>query len=328
MIRLLSVEIPEYAGRDLSVEQHVLGSRFAIDRYTWTGDEQALIDACADADCILTDFAPFTAHVLAHLNTCKLISVAATGFSSIDVEAAARENISVCAIDEYCTGEVADHTILLILALARKLRYYDQQVQTHKIWKFDTTAGLVRLQHKTLGLIGFGRIGQAVAKRATGFGMRVIATDPIAHAAWANELNVELVDQVQLLAESDIISLHCAAPSDGATVIGEQEFAAMRKRPILINVARGSLIDEGALVNALDLKHISAAGVDVLASESPDLKTSRLPGRDNVILTPHAAFYSDDSILDSRKISAANIRHAIDGEHDQVRKYIHHARQE
>ncbi len=325
MTRLLAVEIPEYAGRDLSVESQILGPDFDIRRFTWSGDEQALIDACVGADCILSDFTPFTAHTISQLGACKLISVAATGFGCIDIAAAATANISVCAIDEYCTSEVADHAMMLMLALARKLKVYDRQVQDHRVWKFDTIDGLVRLQSRTLGLIGFGRIGQAVAKRATGFGLRVIAHDPYADAQIADAMNVALCDLEAVFADSDIISLHCAETVDNRAMINRDAFSAMQKTPILINVARGALIDEGALVSALDAGQISAAGLDVLETESPDLLTSNLLDRDNVILTPHTAFYSDDAILDSRKISAANIHHFFGGEYDKVRKFIHHA---
>ncbi len=325
MTTLVVAEIPENAGRDLDVETSILGPDVDIVRHTYDGDDRGLISACRDADVVLTDYAPLSRSVIEQLHRCRLISVAATGYSCVDLEAAADANISVCAIDEYCTEEVADHAILLMLALCRRLLEYHDQVQTENRWQFNSLSGLRRLRGMTLGIVGFGKIGQAVASRARSFGMTMIAYDPYGDITAASDLGVRLCDLPELFVESDIISLHCSLSAENEQLIGESSFQNMSKNPILINCARGGLIDEKALLVALDTGQISGAGLDVLTNESPNLNASRLTGRSDVILTPHVAFYSDASILENRTVSASNIRNFLDGEHAKVRKYVHHA---
>ncbi len=323
MTTVVLAEIPQDAGHDLDVEASILGADVELVRYACDDNWRGLVSVCRDADVIMTAFAPLTRSFIEQLNRCRLISVSATGYSSVDLEAAAEAGISVCAIDDYCTNEVADHTILLMLALCRRLLDYHDQVQTEHRWEYDSLSGIPRVRDLTLGLVGFGRIGQAVARRALGFGMTVIAHDPYADAT--SEPGVRLSDLPGLFAESDVISLHCALSADNEKLIDAEAFQSMGKQPILINCARGGLIDEDALLVALDTGQISAAGLDVLTDESPDIAASPLTGRSNVILTPHVAFYSDASILENRTVSASNIRHFLDGEHEKVRKYIHRA---
>ncbi len=325
MTRVVVADAPENAGRDLSVEQSILGPDIELVRRSWGSNEELLISACRDADVVLTDYAPLTRMVIEQLQWCQLISVAATGYNSVDLEAAADANISVCAIEEYCTEEVADHVILLMLALCRRLVEYHDQVQRENLWQFDSLTGLARMRDMTLGIVGFGKIGQAVARRARGFGTTIVAYDPYPDEDAATDLGVRFCDLPALLAEADIISLSCGLSTDNQHVIDASAFQRMSKNPILINCARGGLVDEGALVNALDTGQISGAALDVLNDESADLRTSKLTGRKNVIITPHVAFYSDASILENRRVSASNIRNFLDGEHAKVRKYIHRA---
>ena len=317
MTRLLVAEIVEYAGRDFAVEAAILGEGVEVHRFAFDGDLAALFAACEGMEVIMTDFVPFTREVIEKLDSCRLICVAATGYSNVDIQAAADAGISVCAIDEYCTQEVADHTLTLILALCRRLPEYHRQVQVDHLWRFDTFSGLRRMSELTLGIVGYGRIGRAVAQRAQSFGMSVIASDP-----YAAEAEVPLKSLDELLATSDIISLHCSLAADNRHLIDRAAFTKMKKRPVLINVARGELVEQAALLEALDSGQVSAAGLDVLADESPDLANDGFLGRPNVILTPHVAFYSDAAVLENRTVSARNVRHFLDGRHDAVRKYI------
>ena len=325
MTRVVVADIPENAGRDLSVEQSILGPDIELMRHSCDGNERLLISACRDADIVLTDHAPLTRIVIEQLQRCQLISVAATGYNSVDLEAAVDANISVCAIEEYCTEEVADHVILLMLALCRRLAEYHDQVQRENLWQFDSLAGIVRMRDLTLGIVGFGKIGQAVARRAHGFGMTIMAHDHHPDEAAATDLDVRFHDLPGLLTGADIVTLNCGLSIGNEHLIDANAFQQMRRNPILINCARGGLVDETALVEALDTGQISGAGLDVLSDESPDLRASKLTGRSNVILTPHVAFYSDASILENRKISASNIRNFLDGRHEDVKRYIYHA---
>jgi len=327
MTQVVVAEIPENADRVLSVERSILGSDVELVRHALDGNEEHLISACRDADIILTDYAPLTRRVIEQLRRCQLISVAATGYNSVDIEAAVEAGISVCAIDEYCTDEVADHALLLMLALCRRLPEYHDQVQDEHRWQFDSLAGLKRMRDMTLGIVGFGKIGQAIARRARGFGMVILAYDPYPDEVVASALAVQFCELTDLFADADIISLNCGLSADNKHLIDARAIQQMRRNPMLINCARGALIDEAALVSALDTGQVSAAGLDVLAEESPDLRVSKLSGRANVILTPHIAFYSDASILENREISSSNIRNFLDGRHESIRRYIHHAKQ-
>ena len=322
MTRVLVAEIPENAGRDLAVERAILGAGIELVQYACSGDEDSLIKACRDADVVSTDYSPLTSKVIRGLTRCRLISVAATGYDNVDLDAARQAGIRVCAIDEYCTDEVADHVMLLMLALCRRLPEYHEQVQQELRWQFDAFAGLARMRELTLGIVGFGRIGQAVARRARGFGMQLIAFDPCPNREIAAELGVRLCELETLFAEANVISLNCGLSDGNRNLLDATAFRQMKNKPFVINCARGALVDEAALLDALDSGQVSGAGLDVLAEESPDLQSSPLRGRNNVILTPHVAFYSDASILENRRVSASNIRHFLDGEHDRVRRYV------
>ena len=152
---------------------------------------------------------PFDDSVLQHLHRCRIISVAATGWDCVDVAAAAARGIRVSCVGEYCTQEVADHTLALLLALNRRLLAYHEQVQTHRDWRWNEVRDVQRLAGRTMGLIGFGRIGQAVCRRARAFGLEVLASDPRIDEQTARRHEARLCDVDELLAASHIVSLHC-----------------------------------------------------------------------------------------------------------------------
>jgi D-3-phosphoglycerate dehydrogenase len=327
MIRVVVVDSPEGHGRDLSVERAHLPPDAEIVQVTYRGDETALVDACGDAVAILADYAPLRRSLLARLPTLEVISIAATGWDAVDLEAAREFGVSVCCVREYCTGEVADHTLALLLALNRRLLDYDRQVRRDRDWAWDRVTGLRRLAGQVLGIVGLGRIGRAVAARARGFGLGVIAHDPWLSAAEA-PVDIPLLPLDALLARADIISLHCNATPDQAPLLDASAFAAMARRPLLINVARGSLVDENALLSALERGAVAGAALDVLAEEPPDLAANPLVGRDDVLVTPHVAFSSEQALDDVRRISAQNIRHALAGNDDRVFAFVHRANQD
>jgi phosphoglycerate dehydrogenase-like enzyme len=315
-------EMPEAAGRDLSVERQHLPAATRIEHFIYRGDQRALIAACREADAIVTDYVPFDLPVLQHLDRCRIISVAATGWDCVDVRAAADRGIRVSSVGEYCTDEVADHSLALLLALNRQLFAYHHQVQIDRDWRWNAIHGVQRLAGQTLGLVGFGRIGQAVCRRALGFGLRVLACDPRVDASTASRHGAHLADLEELLAQADIISLHCNLNADNRGLLNRATFARMRRKPLLLNVARGGLIVEPDLVEALDQGLIAGAALDVLAEDSPDLANHPLAGRRDVLLTPHVAFYSESALHDLRRISAQNIREFLEGRPGQVFRLV------
>ncbi len=327
MIRVAVVDSPEGHGRDLSVERAHLPPGADVVQVTFRGDEAALAEACGEVVAILADYAPLRRSLLARLPKLEVISIAATGWDAVDVPAARELGISVCAVREYCTGEVADHTLALLLALNRRLLDFDRQVRRGRDWAWDKVTGLRRLSGQVLGIVGLGRIGRAVAKRARGFGLEVIAHDP-----WlpvdAAPPDIPLLPLDALLARADIITLHCNASPDQAPLIDAAAFDLMTRQPLLINVARGSLVDEDALLAALERGAVAGAALDVLAEEPPALEADPLVGRDDVIVTPHVAFSSEEALDDVRRISAQNIRHALAGNDDRVFGFVHRANQD
>lgn len=314
--------MPEAAGRDLSVERRHLPAGARIERFTYRGNRDALVAACGDADAVVTDYVPFDRPVLQRLGRCRIISIAATGWDCVDVAAARECGIAVSSVGEYCTDEVADHTLALLLALNRRLLEYHHQVQAGRSWRWDAIRGVRRLSGQTLGLAGFGRIGQAVCRRALGFGLRVLACDPRVDAATASRLGARPATFEELLAASDIVSLHCNLDAASRGLLNREAFARMRRRPLVLNVARGGLVVEADLVAALDRGLLAGAALDVLAEESPDLRCHPLAGRADVLLTPHVAFYSEAALDDLRRISAQNVRAFLEGRPETVFRLV------
>ncbi len=265
-----------------------------------------------DADGIITGFQHIGGEDMAAMPRLQAISVSATGFDCVDTKAAADRGIPVCAIAEYCTKEVAEHTMALLLTMWRKIGCYKSDVEKGG-WRYDVCAPVERLEGKTLGIFGLGRIGTAVAKRAAGFGLRVIAADPALTFMEAKERGAELATPAVVLASSDIITNHMDANETNRDLFDAAAFAAMARRPLFLNCARGWSVDEAALIEALDEDRIRGAGLDVLKDENPCLEGHPLLGRDNVILTPHAAFYSETSIEALHRISAKNLACCLAG---------------
>jgi D-3-phosphoglycerate dehydrogenase len=317
-VKIVVAEMPEAEGRDLSIERRHMPAGARVETFTFRGDRDALLAACRGADAILTDYVPFDRAVLARLEGCRLISVTATGWDCVDVAAAAERGIRVAAVGEYCTEEVADHTLALLLALNRRLLAYHRQVQDGHSWRWNEVQGLKRLAGQTLGLVGFGRIGQAVGRRALGFGMKVLACDPRVDAATVRRFGAELASLDELLDRADIISLHSNLDAGSRGLLDRPAFQKMKRKPLLINVARGALVVEADLVDALDRGLIAGAALDVLAEDSPDLGHHPLVGRADVLLTPHVAFYSESALEDLRRISASNIREFLEGRPEKV----------
>lgn len=314
--------MPEAEGRDLSIERRNLPAGARIGTFTYRGDAGALVAACREADAILTDYVPFGRAVLGELPRCRLISVAATGWDCVDVAAAAERGIQVAAVGEYCTDEVADHTLALLLALNRRLLDYDRQVRVDRSWRWNDVQGVRRLAGQTLGLVGFGRIGRAVGRRALGFGLQVLAHDPKVDPGVVSRHGARPGSLEEILAEADILSLHCNLEAANRGLLDRAAFARMRRKPLLVNVARGALVVEADLVEALDRGLVAGAALDVLAEDSPDLARHPLAGRRDVLLTPHVAFYSESALEDLRRISAANIRAFLEGRPDEMFRLV------
>lgn len=277
--------------------------------------EEDLIRVCNDADGILAEYAPVTKRVLETLKHCRIISNTSTGYDNIDADAARELGISVANVPNYCTGEVADHTLALILSSLRNILLFNESIKAG-VWDQDAAPPMNRLAGKTLGLVGFGHIAQAVAKRALAFGFRVIAYTSVPDELLrSNQVYRATLDE--LLAQSDIISSHIPFNGKTADFFNKPIFENMLKKPLFVNTSRGKVVNEADLVAALEQGLISGAALDVLRNEPPDF-TSPLFAMKNVIITPHAAFYSVEALEECRRRSARNVLDFIEGRIDQV----------
>lgn len=271
-------------------------------------EEKELISVCKDADGLLTQYAPFTRQVFENLPKCKVVARYGVGVDSIDLKAATDFGIIVANVPDYCIDEVANHTLALILALVRKIAFFDRRVKSNQ-WDFRQGAPIHRLQGKVLGLIGCGRIGIEVAKRISACGAKVIAFDPYIRKTTEE---IELTDLETVLEESDFISIHCPLNPSTQHLIREEEFKKMKKIPFLINTSRGPIIDEKALIRALLEGRVRGAGLDVLENEPPDPQSPLLK-MENVILSPHVGFYSVESISELKRRTAKNVSDVLKG---------------
>ena len=271
-------------------------------------DEAALVRLAADTDVIATCWAKVTENVISAAPRCRLIARMGIGLDNIDVEAATQRGIPVTNVPDYCVSEVADHALALYLALARNVAFFHLRT---KRGEYDLQAGppMHRLSGRTLGLFGLGRIGQAVAARAAAFGLNVIA-----HTRSGDDhgTGCRMVDFPTLLRESDCISLHAPLSDETRHAFSTDQFAAMRPGAFLINTSRGGLIDLDALRQALQQGTPAGAGLDVFEPEPPDL-SHPLFADERVIATPHAAFVSEEALIDLRTRVAGQIIDALEG---------------
>ena len=251
-------------------------------------------------DALLVVSAKVGRDVIDQLDRCQVIVRYGSGTDNVDVERATERGIVVANVPDFCLSEVADHTMTLLLAAARKLIVMDRHTrQGH--WQARAQETVRRISGKTMGLVGFGRIAQEVARRASAFEMKVIAYDPFIDLVRAQSLGVGVVELGNLLQQADFVSLHTPLNRQTLHMIGEAELKKMKPESILVNTSRGGLVDEVALVRALKERWISAAGIDVYESlpmfdSDPIYVHHPLFGLDNVILTPHSAGTSLESL--------------------------------
>jgi len=271
-----------------------------------------ILAVARDADAILVTYAKLSGDLLRQLTRCKVIGRFGLGVDNIDLPAAKERGIVVTYVPDYCLQEVSDHAMALLLALARKIPLSNRLVQSGR-WEMPAVVPIRRLEGQTLGLIGFGNIPRRVAPKAQAFGLNVITHDP--HVA-QNVLAAHRVEGVSfdgLLARSDFISVHAPLMPATRGLLNAEAFRKMKKGALLINTARGPLVDEAALVAALDSGQLGGAALDVVAVE-PLAGDSKLVGRDNVILTPHTAFYSVEALNELQTKCAGDVARVLSGE--------------
>src|SRR5215468_5351035 len=271
-----------------------------------------ILAVARDADAILVTYAKLPGELLRQLTRCKAIGRFGLGVDNIDLPAAAELGITVTYVPDYCMHEVSDHAMALLLALARKIPLSNALVQAGR-WEMPAVVPIHRLAGRVLGLVGFGNIPRALAPKAKAFGFRVVTHDPYMSAQTLSAAGVEGVSFDELLATSDFVSIHAPLLPSTRGLFHAEVLRKMKRGAFLINTARGPLLDEDALVAALDSGQLGGAALDVIAVE-PLPKDSRLIGRDNVILTPHTAFYSVEALNELQTKCAADVARVLSGE--------------
>lgn len=281
-------------------------------RMSKSANADDILAVAKDADAILVTYAKLTRDILLQLTKCKAIGRFGLGVDNIDLLTAKEKGIAVNYVPDYCIREVSDHAMALLLALIRKIPLANRLVQAGR-WEMPAVVPIRRLEGTVLGLIGFGHIPRLVVPKAQAFGMKVIAYDPFVKPEQFKALNVEGVDFDTLLKSSDYISVHAPLLPATRGMLNVDAFAKTKKGVYIVNTARGPLIDEPALVAALDAKQIGGAALDVVATE-PLAKDSPLLGRDNVIVTPHTGFYSVEALEELQTKCAADVARVLSGE--------------
>lgn len=251
-------------------------------------------DYAPETDGMIVNLTKVDAAAMNDFARCKVIARLGVGVDSVDLGAAREKGIVVANVPEYCVDEVSDHTLALILSLVRKLAAAEADVRSG-IWDQLRYRPIRRASELTLGLVGVGRLGEALARKAAAIGFNLLAHDPHSRSD-----TVQLVPLDELLAEADILSLHAPSLPETKGMIGAKEFAQMKRGALIVNTSRGELIDEVALVMALNSGQLGGAALDVFAEEPLPLEA---PLREcaNVLMTPHIAFYSEESVRDLQR---------------------------
>ena len=271
-----------------------------------------ILAVAREADAILVTYAKLPGELLRQLKRCKVIGRFGLGVDNIDVKAASELGITVTYVPDYCMQEVSDHAMALLLSLARKVPLSNKLVQSGR-WEVAPIVPIHRLTGRVLGLVGFGNIPRMLAPKAKAFGLRVVTHDPYVSREALAAAGVENVGFDELLAMSDFVSIHAPLLPATRGLFNRDVFRKMKKGAMLINTARGPLVNEEALIAALDSGQLGGAALDVVTTE-PLAKDSKLIGRDNVILTPHTAFYSVEALNELQTKCATDVARVLSGE--------------
>ena len=312
MARSWKVLITDHVWPSTDPERAVLEAGGASVVVAPDGEEETLTALAPDADAIMTCFAQVTENVVRAAERCVVIGRFGVGVDNIAVATATELGIAVTYVPDYCVDEVSDHVMALLHAWNRKIVLFDRSVKDQGWGSQPLTMRMMRLRGKTLGIVGFGRIGRAVAVKAKAFGLNILAADPVTPAETVTSFGAELVSLETLLHESDFVSLHAPLTPETRNMIGREQLATMKEEAFLINAARGPLIDEEALFEALSRRQIAGAGLDVMVDNVP-ANDHPLLGLDNIIITPHVAFFSQESTLELEQRAAEAVVSVMHG---------------
>ena len=286
-----------------------IGARLTV--YDFKADDH-VFPYLEDVDALLVNLFPMTSRIIGALKKCKVISRYGVGFDNVDVDAAWEQGIWVARVPDYCTEDVSDHAVALLLSAIRSIAFKDRRIRQGG-WNLQQDQPCHRIEGKVLGIIGYGRSGQAVRKKMSGFSLsRVLVHDPSESAAKLRADSVEQASLREVLACSDYVTIHVPLMPATEHMIGEKELDLMKESAILVNTSRGPVLDEEALYLALKNETIAGAALDVF-TEEPLPVFSPLKKLDNVVLSDHSGWYSIESISDLKTKAAQNVLAVLKG---------------
>lgn len=297
--------------QDLNIEREILTGAGAETELAIADTEEATLAAVRDADAILHRGGRLTSQVMRQLTRCRIIAHGGVGYDSLDIETATECGIIVTNVADYCIDEVSDHALLFLLALGKRLIVQTEQAH-HAVWLPQQPGPISRLRDQSVAVVGYGRIGSTFGRKAQALGLRVLAVDPFVDPADLVAQGAEPCTLEAALPVADFVSLHVPLTPLTRFFFGEAQFRRMKSTAFFINTARGAVVEERALVRALRAGWIAGAGLDVLEHEPPD-PANPLLGLENVIVTPHAAYYSTASVSDVRRTMARQVADALTG---------------
>ncbi len=307
-----SILLTDYAWASVETERQLLSEIGAELTVAKTGDETELLEHAPTIDGLLTCWKPVQSNVISSAKKCQIIARCGIGLDNIDVETATQHGIVVTNVPAYCVDEVSDHALALLLASARKIPRFNTAVK-NGTWEQNIGPHIYRLRGKTVGIVGFGKIAKAFLPKARSLGLKVIVYSPRTSQQHIENHSALKVNFHQLLNDADFITIHAPLTSETEGMFATVEFQAMKPTAVLINTARGGIVNTEALTTALVNRDIAGAALDVLQIEPPQ-PNHKLLKCDNVILTPHAAFISEEALLELQVTAASCVTQLLTGQ--------------
>ncbi|MBP1655403.1 MAG: NAD-binding D-isomer specific 2-hydroxyacid dehydrogenase [Bacteroidetes bacterium] len=316
-MKTTKIVVTDYIEPDLEWERKQLaGSAVTFEEYQLKfAPLPDLLARLGDADVLVVNMVKMSREVIENLHSCKLIIRHGVGYDNVDVPAATEHGVQVCYVPDYCREEVAEQAMMLLLTCRRKFTKQQESLEVSVKkgqWDFSAVGAIRRFSGTTAGIVGCGRIGSLVVQMLRGFGIEVMVHDPYLSERRQSELGIRCMPLEQVLGEADMVTIHPALTHETKYMIGERELRMMKPTAIIVNTARGAIVNADALAKACKEGWIAGAGIDVFEKEPPD-ETFVLRGIPNIILTPHLAWYSEDAGVSIREKIMEDIKRFLEG---------------
>lgn len=297
---------------DLDASETAFADLDVTIKTTTAREPHELIPAARDADALIVDASTrVTDRVLTELTSVRVVGRSGIGVDNVDLEAARERDVTVVNVPDYCLDEVSTHALGMLLSCARKLPQLDGTVKRGE-WRWEQARPIYRIDGRTVGIVGFGKIGRSFAAKLRGFGVDVLVYDPYVSSTDLAGFDVTRADFDRLLSESDFVSIHVPLTDETRGMFDADAFAAMPDHAVLVNTARGPIVDEDALLTALEAGELAGAGLDVREHEPPG--DSELSAVENVVLSPHAGFYSEEARRELSRSVSSDVARVLRGE--------------